>query len=376
MRILQVSAHFPAHGGGIEIVAGWLARQLSKAGLDVCWMAGGAPDEWPSDLPPAVTVVHARAVDLLEKRLGLPAPIWALSSLRQLYRLVGQADVVHIHDFLYMPTLVAAAFAAVHAKPLVITQHIGLIPFKSRLARGVLGLLNRSLGRWMLTHADRVVFVGRPVQSYFERFVQFRRAPRLIPNGVDHLQFQPGEQGRVSDAVQLLFVGRFVEKKGLSLLRQVLDVPGVRWAFVGRGPLSPAAWSERTPHVTVLEKLAPAQVAEQYRNADLLVLPSAGEGFPLVVQEALACGTPVLVSREVAEAFPQIDSRCVFDVELRCVDPIAALRARLLELTQDPARLRAARPHAVALARQWSWEACAQAYFDVFAQVWDAAQHT
>ena len=222
MRILQVSAHFPAHGGGIEIVAGWLARQLSKAGLDVCWMAGGAPDEWPSDLPPAVTVVHARAVDLLEKRLGLPAPIWALSSLRQLYRLVGQADVVHIHDFLYMPTLVAAAFAAVHAKPLVITQHIGLIPFKSRLARGVLGLLNRSLGRWMLTHADRVVFVGRPVQSYFERFVQFRRAPRLIPNGVDHLQFQPGEQGRVSDAVQLLFVGRFVEKKGLSLLRQVL----------------------------------------------------------------------------------------------------------------------------------------------------------
>ncbi|MFT3818378.1 MAG: hypothetical protein QM750_12215 [Rubrivivax sp.] len=66
----------------------------------------------------------------------------------------------------------------------------------------------------------------------------------------------------------------------------------------------------------------------------------------------LACGTPVLVSREVALAFPARDERCVFDVDLQVADPAAMLRQALDTLAAYPARLRAARSAARQLASQ------------------------
>ena len=41
MRLLIVSAYFDSHRGGIEIVAGQLAREFSRAGEDVVWLASG-----------------------------------------------------------------------------------------------------------------------------------------------------------------------------------------------------------------------------------------------------------------------------------------------------------------------------------------------
>ena len=47
----------------------------------------------------------------------------------------------------------------------------------------------------------------------------------------------------------------------------------------------------------LLGTLLPEELAHWYRAADLLVLPSHSEGSPLVVMEALSCGTPVLATR-------------------------------------------------------------------------------
>lgn len=365
-RVLQVSAFFPAHGGGIEVVAGELAAALAGQGASVHWMAGGQAGETPPATSPLLRITPARTWDPLERRIGLPMPLWGLRSLWQLWRAVGTADVVQVHDYLYHPTLCAVLFARCRGKACVITQHIGEIPLRSAAARWLLGTLNRTLGRWVLGSAQQVVFIARPVQRYFEQFVRFRTAPQLVPNGVDHEQFRPGPRTpHPRGWTRLLFVGRFVEKKGLPALRQCLELPSACWTFVGTGPIVPA--DHPSDHVDLPGRLGRAEVARHFRQADLFVLPSTGEGFPLVVQEALACGTPVLVSREVAEAFPAIDTRCVFDVELRGVDdPGAALRARLMQLLADPARLSAARDPAARLAEQWSWAVCVQAYQGVY----------
>ena len=367
-RILQVSAFFAAHGGGIEAVADTLARHLAASGAEIIWMAGGTPNERPVELPAnGFTTEQAVSIDPIERSLGIPFPVWGFGSVVRLWHQVGRADIVHLHDYLYMPTLVAAICARLRRKPVVLTQHIGDIPFSSSIAHTLLKMLNHSVGTLVLASACQVIFVSRSVQDYFQAFVRFRRAPRLIANGVDSIRYHPvTREAKQAGPVKLLFVGRFVEKKGIALLRHCVSLPGTRWTFVGRGPIDPSDWNIPTADTRILGAMRAEQVVPHYQQADLLVLPSTGEGFPLVVQEALACGTPVLVSREVAEAFPIKDERCVFDVELRVPEPAYALRDAVRSLVKAPGRLASARPHAQVLATQWSWESCSQQYRAIY----------
>jgi len=376
LHLLQVSAFFANHGGGIEAVAERIGRGIAAAGFHVHWMAGGATDERPTQLESRFTIDQALSIDFVEPRVGLPSPIWSLGSLWRLLRAIRRCDVVHVHDFLYMPTLVAMCFAGMLRKPVVLTQHIGPLAFKSQFAKMILFGLHHSVGRLAMRLASQVVFVGRPVMVYFERFASFRRPPLLIANGVDHALYHPLSNRAVdSELLQCLFVGRFVEKKGLALLKQCMDLPGLGWTFVGWGPMSPRDWGSLNEHVEVHERLRAEQVVPYFQMADLLVLPSTGEGFPLVVQEALACGTPVLVSTEVAEAFPTTDRSCVFSVELRTLNAASALRNRLVSLVQERSVTAQVRQSAAALAKQWSWSTCVEQYREVYRYVADAATH-
>lgn len=372
LRVLQVSTFFASHVGGLEVVADQLARRVAQAGVRLTWMAGGQPGEEPAATGNLVAD-RADYVDVLEHRIGLPAPIWSLASVARLWRHVGDCDVVHVHDYLYMPSLTAMLFAWLRRRPVVMTQHIGDIPFESRLPRLLLGALNRSLGRWALRRAAQVVFVGMPVMQYFDRFAKFRRPPRLISNGVDHALYRPREDAACADdgLLHALFVGRFVEKKGVGLLRRCVDMPGIRWDFVGSGPMLDPAWAAEHPTVHLHGRLGAPAVAERMRAADVLVLPSKGEGFPLVVQEALSCGTPVLVSKAVGEAFPRNDPRCVWSVDVEADPELAAQRLaeRLAELRDDLLRVRGARLDAQRLAAQWSWDECVAAYLRIYSEV-------
>ncbi|MDE2401935.1 MAG: glycosyltransferase [Burkholderiales bacterium] len=368
--VLMVSAFFPMHGGGIEAVAGQLSEGVGRAGWKVHWMAGGRRCDVPAgDSSSGVEVELAKSVDFLERWLGLPLPIWGWASTVSLWRRVGRADVVHVHDFLYMPTLTAILFAVLRGKPIILTQHIGDISFQSPIPRYVLRILNKTLGRLVLGGVNQVIFVGRPVLDYFSEFVRFRAPPRLVPNGVDHKKYFPVYRAskEAPGQTKILFVGRFVEKKGVALLKTCVSLPDTDWTFIGWGPLSPLTWADRLPsNVRVHENLRSEQLVPYFQQADLLVLPSKGEGFPLVIQEALACGTPVLVSLEVAAAFPSIDPDCVFNVEIRGADAASELRMALAALVRDPIRLASARRAAQDLSLQWSWASCVAEYLGFY----------
>lgn len=93
-----------------------------------------------------------------------------------------------------------------------------------------------------------------------------------------------------------VFVGRVSREKGAATFLEAARRANARAVIVGDGPDLPAL-KEAYPNAIFLGWLSPAQVEEQLRQARALVFPSVWyEGQPLTVYEALALGTPVIVS--------------------------------------------------------------------------------
>lgn len=303
MKISLATHYYPEHVGGIESLARDLAVGLCARGHSVSWLALGAE----SVKTEAFARVSLVGTNIIESRWGLPLPILYPRSCSRIFKAVAESDVVIIHDVLYMASAAAFLAARFYKKPSVVVQHVGLVPYRNPVLRGLMHLANATIGRLMLRRADRVVFYSTAVKSYFERIGALSKEPEFIPFGVDTSLFapkSPEESLKLRWSFDLpqsqpvvLFVGRFTEKKGMEIIREVArSLPEMTFALAGRGELNPQAWE--LPNVRVLGRLGRQQLAALYNASDLLILPSTGEGFPVVLQEALACGLPCITTAE------------------------------------------------------------------------------
>jgi glycosyltransferase involved in cell wall biosynthesis len=230
MKILVVTHYFPSHKGGVEVVAGEIINQLSKNEVEVKWIASQT-DEVPENSH-FLECFSIPTVNIIEKKFGFAYPLWNLTIYRQLWRQVKQVDLVHLHEYIYLGNILAFYIAKKQGKPVVITQHIGFIPFTNKLFCWLLKLVNHSLGKFILSRCDRTVFCSQVIADYWDNVkVKYREKPAFIPNGVDPNIFYPiNEEERLKlreklnlgkEKIVILFVGRFVEKKGLKLLEKL-----------------------------------------------------------------------------------------------------------------------------------------------------------
>jgi glycosyltransferase involved in cell wall biosynthesis len=278
---------------------------------------------------------------------------------------VKAVDVVHVHDCLYQASAFTVMAASMLRRRVLLTQHVGVVPYRQPALRLAQQLAYRGPGRLVLGRADQLTFVSPRVAAWFSGITHRARSAPVIPNGVATI-FRPlSNPARValrkelelpSTGPVLLFCGRFVEKKGLHLLEPVARRnPAWTWLFVGRpGDVDPSSWG--LPNVRVLASMSPTRLAGFYQVADLLSLPSTGEGFPVAVQEAMACGTPAVVSNEFGDSLPESiafatarDSAAIERTIRRALDAAAAdpgLRDRVARYAHQ----------------QWDWDVAIDRY--------------
>ena len=221
---------------------------------------------------------------------------------RLLSRLEPDAVVVTGYQ---TPSFVAViAWARARKIPLVLwwESHAG----SSRVQRGPIAVARKRL----IHCADAYVTVGQRSAAYL---VELGVPPERISRGVNAVDVERlrrsqanGHVDRDDDRVKFLYVGQLIERKGVQdLLAAFEAMPrDTTWLrIVGYGPLEDELRDAvRRKRLHNVEFAAGTKTLEEtaahYSWADFLVMPSRVEVWGLVVNEALACGLPVLASRQ------------------------------------------------------------------------------
>jgi glycosyltransferase involved in cell wall biosynthesis len=376
VRILLVSHYALPHVGGIETGIAGVASELTARGHEVTHLASAAarPEEGV-DEERRYRVVRIRAANVLERRLGVPYPLFSPRLLTALRREVGRADVVHAHGFLYESSAVALALARrAGGRPLrVLTEHVGHVPYTSAVLDRIERAAVATLGRATARRAEAIATYNDRVAAELQALAPGALAARIV-NGVDGERFRPpreGERERLREELgwdartRVLLVGRGVEKKGLRVALEAVELADGGFGLVLAGPdLAPPAGARG---VETLGTLRPERLAEVYRAADAFLLPSVGEGFPLSAQEAMASGLPVVLGDDPAYASAVAGA----GAGARLVPPVGdAVAAALESLLSDPdARAEAGAAAARHARAEFSWPAAADVHERLYAEV-------
>ncbi len=227
-----------------------------------------------------------------------------------------------------------------------------------------------------LRGVDQVVCVADALRDVALKLGAPPEKVTTLRNGVDLEHFQPGSKSKAraytglpEDERIVLCVGHLVERKGQHLLieafaRSLAKAPVPhRLVLVGGGDVAPMkrlAEQHSVDHfVQFVGPVPPSELPVWYQAADVQVLASSREGWPNVVLEGLACGTPIVATK--VWGTPEILTGCAAG---RLVEPsVHGLKQGLRDFEQMDAA--AARPWA----EQFGWEPTLDGMHQLFERV-------
>lgn len=373
MRIALVSEYYYPHLGGVTEHVHNLALQLQRQGH-------------PTIVVTANMDTPARSIDLpgalgdppFVRRIGTSRTIYSAGSfarittgvalrreLRTLFR-SERIDVVHVHGGLN-PTLglVAPEAAGDLGLPVVATFH-------SWFAGSALcHIFRRPLQRRLDRHAA-VMAVSQPVIDAHARY--FDADWQIVPNGVDTEFFRvDARTAGARGCPELLFLGRLDPRNGLdtvlAAMPRVLERhPGARLTVAGDGPLRPVY--ERLARPLGRSVLFVGRVngdrPEHYARADLYLCPTTKASFGITLLEAMACGTPMVVSD--ITGFRELVGDGA-EAVLVPKDRPAAWADTILDLLDDRGRLKAMGAAGRKKAEHYAWARIAEQVIPVYQRV-------
>ncbi|MFL6054809.1 MAG: glycosyltransferase family 4 protein [Actinoallomurus sp.] len=240
-----------------------------------------------------------------------PHPVGDVRAVARLRRLTSDADVVHAHG---LRAGGLAALARVHTvpgplrlgaagPPLVVTLH------NASIAGGLTGAAYATLERVVARGAAEVLAVSPDLEERMRGLGARSVGRALVPAPATPPSDDPAAPKRIraelaaGDRPLLITVARLADQKGLPTLLDAaagwarLDPPPLV-VIAGDGPLEGelrARIAEEHLPVRLLGRRT--DVAALLAAADVAVLPSVWEGQPLIVQEVLRAGRPLVATR-------------------------------------------------------------------------------
>jgi len=310
-RICLVTHYFPPHKGGIEQVSYEQSKRLTQSGYQIDVLTSKFEGRNTNPIK-GIKIYHYPSLNVA-KRFGVPYPIISFKAYKTFTQLIQKCDLVHAHGHVYMSSYIAGKVAKKYKKPFIVTQHNTFIDYQSLL--NIIEQLNDFIiGKSVLKHANKVITVSKETMKYVLKLGADKTKTSVIYNGVDTDYFRPVNKRESREKLGLpknrkiiLSIRRLVYKNGLDTLIESVplltrDHPDLLFLVAGKGP-SRKLIEDRIKELGIdsnvkLTGFVPDELLPLYYDAaDYFILPSAsGEGLPLVLLEAMACGLPVIAT--------------------------------------------------------------------------------
>lgn len=265
-----------------------------------------------------------RALTVMWHRLSLPLPIDVIT---------GPVDLFHSPNFVLAPVWRAATVLTVHDLAFLLRPECAEAKLRDYLEKTVPRSVARSdfiLADSENTQDDLICLLGVPPSKI-----------EVIPGGVEE-RFKPVNDVAILDDVRrrvsggapfILNIGMIEPRKNLvrlidafEMLKKRLDIPHKLVLAGKRGWLSGPIY-QRAKESSVSEDILfpgfvpDADLPALYSAADLFVFPSLYEGFGLPPLEAMACGTPVVVSD--SSSLPEVVGDAALMVKAESTEDLA-----------------------------------------------------
>lgn len=336
MKILQICPIFPQEpwkfGSGVTNVTYHISKELVKSGHEVTVYTSAAQNTHKKmDHVKNPTYVDGIKVYHFPYTFSHYTFFITPSLVPFIKSGLHGFDVVHLHDGRSFQHVIAHHYAKKYRVPYVLEAHGSILP---SIGSGLYKKIYDALwGHDILKDASRVVALTQTESDQYKSMGVAEKNITIIPNGIDALLYKNlPEKGdfRKKHSISankkiILYLGRIHEIKGIDLLIHAYadikkDIPEALLVIAGPddGYLSVLKGLIASLHVEdgllITGPLYDIAKCEAYVDADVYVLPSRYEAFPLTIIEACACGTPVVLTDRCGIS-SLINDRCGISVD-------------------------------------------------------------
>lgn len=368
LRIAFFCHNYPPHIGGLEVVVQELARRLARQ-HQVVVVTSASHGSVGRSIEEDVVVWRLPVVRPID-RFGVPYPVPIGRHLQSAIADAHNADILHAHGCLYPTSILASYLSRTRGTPLVLTEHVGVVPYRSRVLKSVQKAAWSTIAPFVVKSARVVQALNVRVQTMLEERFPGAHVVRTS-NGVDETVFRPLDHEarqalRSSFALPpgvpaVLMVARESEKKNVPA---ILSISRSTFVLIACG----ANRNLSGPNIVNLGVVSHKRMPEVYASADVLVHAAEGEGFPVAVQEAMACGLPVVLRKDSGYG-TAVPRHALYECDPGQEE--AAVRALLGNAMRRNELAAAARRYAET---HWSWDAVVSAHEDVYLRIMEPSR--
>ena len=320
--------------------------------------------------------------DGLARHVSPRAPgLRSLSALRERLRR-EPPDVVNVHTQCAPAWIMAKMSGLLRARVVVMSYAADEGGLRVEAPRDVLRWLRIAVpARTTFPFADGIWCVNQTDLAYYrDRYGVPAHKLVCLPHAVGDEFYGDGEN-EPRDARQLLFVGSWIQRKGVDVLVAALEqvverAPDTKIVLAGTlvedAELARRLPPKLLPHTRTFCTIGDRELARLYRQSSLLLLPSRREGLPIVMLEAMACGCPTLAAANSGMLDVIVPGKNGWLES--SFDP-ARWAERCLALLAAPDLVRAVSREAVETARRFRIEAVATASRDWYRALRSSRPH-